>query len=126
MCPSPQKREPRTLSAADGARALRLAPTLLHICEQPHAAAFILALPPDILRADPRSPLCAPWPMSCVLPCAQLAAMNPNDVPVFHPTDMMEVDVEDSLALDHDAPTEKTDADFFNDFPDDFDDEDLS
>ena len=28
--------------------------------------------------------------------------------------DSMEVDVEDSLVIDHDAPTEKTDADFFN------------
>jgi hypothetical protein len=40
------------------------------------------------------------------------------------PTDMMEVDVEDTLN-DHEAPVEKTDADFFNDFEDDFDDEDL-
>ena len=41
------------------------------------------------------------------------------------PTDMMEVEVEDSLIDHHDAPAEKTDTDFFNDFDDDFDDEDL-
>ena len=31
----------------------------------------------------------------------------------LHPTDM-DIDAEDGLALDHEAPTEKTDADFFN------------
>jgi len=45
-----------------------------------------------------------------------LGALNPTD---------MDIDVEDAL-FDHEAPQEKVDADFFNDFPDDFDDEDLS
>ena len=45
--------------------------------------------------------------------------------PFQHPSDMMDVDVEDSLGLEHDAPAEaKTDAEFFNDFPDDFDETD--
>lgn len=55
--------------------------------------------------------------------------MDPANLPFSQPSahDMMEVDVEDSLGLDHDAPSDaKTDAEFFNDFPDDFDDEDLA
>jgi len=36
----------------------------------------------------------------------------------------VDIDVEDGI-IEHDAPQERTDADFFNDFGDDFDDEDL-
>ena len=44
----------------------------------------------------------------------------------FASTDM-DVDTEDGFALDiHDAPQEKMDADFFNAFEDDFDDEDIA
>jgi len=42
----------------------------------------------------------------------------------LNPTDM-EIDVEDSFGADYEASGEKMDADFFNDFEDDFDDEDL-
>jgi hypothetical protein len=47
-----------------------------------------------------------------------------SEMGAVHPTDM-DIDVEDSLALDHDAPAERTDENFFNDFEDDFDDDDL-
>jgi len=44
--------------------------------------------------------------------------------------DVDSMDVDDPAAfglLDgHDGPTEEVDTDFFNDFPDDFDDEDLA
>eukprot|EP00325_Prymnesiales_sp_UTEX-LB-985_P027565 CAMPEP_0174716754 /NCGR_PEP_ID=MMETSP1094-20130205/24636_1 /TAXON_ID=156173 /ORGANISM="Chrysochromulina brevifilum, Strain UTEX LB 985" /LENGTH=66 /DNA_ID=CAMNT_0015916575 /DNA_START=35 /DNA_END=235 /DNA_ORIENTATION=- len=43
----------------------------------------------------------------------------------LNPTDM-DIDVEDTLGLDHETSGEKTDTDFFNEFEDDFDDEDLN
>jgi hypothetical protein len=45
-----------------------------------------------------------------------LSLMNPpppTEAAFFHATDM-EVDVDDSLIMDHEAPMEKTDTDFFN------------
>ena len=42
------------------------------------------------------------------------------------PGDSMDIDPEESLLMEHESMAEKTDADFFNDFPDDFDDEDLA
>ncbi len=42
------------------------------------------------------------------------------------PGESMDIDPEESLLMEHESMAEKTDADFFNDFPDDFDDEDLA
>lgn len=47
-------------------------------------------------------------------PPPTLAPNMMRDMPFV---DNMDVDVEDSLAIEHDAPTEKTDQDFFNGEP---------
>ena len=54
-------------------------------------------------------------------PLSSQGTGGPSGLPPYQhfPTDM-DVDVEDALEL-HDAPGEKTDTDFFNDFADDFD-----
>ena len=46
-------------------------------------------------------------------PQAPPSAASADMAAVLHPTDM-EVEVEDSLLIDHEAPAERTDADFFN------------
>ena len=48
---------------------------------------------------------------STLEPARQLSAPFSADSAVL---DSMEVEVEDSLLMDHEAPVEKTDADFFN------------
>jgi len=48
-----------------------------------------------------------------------VAAFNPSAVD-------MDIDVDEGLSFEHDMPQEKVDADFFNDFDDDLDDEDLA
>ena len=65
--------------------------------------------------------------MSQVSQASSLAApgIPPAPESFYNATDM-EVEMDDSLVVDHDAPVEKTDADFFNNFEDDFDDEDLN
>jgi hypothetical protein len=62
---------------------------------------------------------------------ASLLAASSSEMSPFLPmTDVDSMDVDDPSAfgmLDpHDAPTEEVDINFFNDFPDDFEDEDLN
>ena len=46
---------------------------------------------------------------------SQLAAPPSAEMPpLYNPTTDMDVEVEDSLLMDHEAPAEKTDTDFFN------------
>jgi len=62
-------------------------------------------------------------------PLVPTSVASQSDATPFaaHDFDSMDVDDPTSFGLLHsqDAPTEEVDKDFFNDFPDDFDDEDL-
>ena len=54
-----------------------------------------------------------PSPSSLVAPPGMPGSSASADLSLQQIADM-DVDVEDSLVVDHEAPTEKTDADFFN------------
>jgi len=67
----------------------------------------------------------APTPTRDPFSVQPTIAMADAPVAMINPTDM-DVDPEDSLLIEHEHTAEKTDTDFFNDFADDFDDEDLN
>ena len=78
------------------------------------------------MNSAPRPPSSQSTPSAKVGGSSQLAMPPISGAESgMQPTDM-EIEVEDSLLFDHDAPAEKTDTDFFNDFEDDFDDDDLA